>query len=996
MPTSGWRSLAVVFLLLSALAGLSFALAKQESSFKVEITTEDGRPLPPIGNLALVGIEQTLVARVTPPLESVELEWSISPQSIRTYEHSVQDPGKHKPIPLSAVDRKGPKFSYFWTTPRDGAEVSVRARKGAEMVSARAVFDCRLPKDANRLLYSFADDDPRRSPNGLTQSFAITRDHRRWHLGMKMSTGEQPVYAVLADAGNKLVWGDLGYRDDPARLFDLDYNGSALLGWHGNALDAHRAWRRTFHVPCLDTTMPPGALPIPGYLLRVPEAKSADQSRLYGYVRVGEFQNLDQLGRDAVHPWHNRSHTGISKTNRETLMDNHGKSPPAKDDLFWRWHSVVEEVRRALGPDQALVTEVYPGSGASVADASAIYIAFDRKVSFNAPPANKLQLHPGLLTVNGKPATAIDDVGGDQHRFVMFRLSGFPVPADGSVKFELADTPGIKGGTWTFNLTKSPAASDVPQSFRKQAEQAFTAAQERQRTEDIGRLLARLAAPDADDLWIGHLFRMHKVPASMGVPILIGLLEHPSDQVKGRAIQTLQYLYADSAALAVPKLSRLLHDPQREWWVRERAALALGQFSSQPQDAVRDLVASLENKAASESVNLGSVEALGRLGPKAASALPPLRKYLASNHPLTQRVAYFAIAQIVNAPAPAIADLKKLEFVDWNGDDGGFAVHRALQQLGDKGAVAVPALVETYRRNPPAYVRGAVIETLGKVGGGVPAARILIAALPARWGGPGDMLDERFLSDRAIDTLAQMPTSDPQVVPLFAEALSHADPVVRFQAAKTLRRYGPSAEPAAAALIEAIKKSDGKTDPYEVGAYLSALRAIGPGAKSVSNTLVELLNERSKLYEGQDPFWAHFIRMYILVTLADIEVPAAAKPYILDLLNNSDKTTAHGYAAAARALRPEMTEGIAGLQRALKPEFPDFPMCFDDFAMALGNEDASCRLEALRALARMGPRAKAALPSILEIADQQPDRASPVPPWNKEARQALQAIRGAE
>ena len=412
--------------------------------------------------------------------------------------------------------------------------MSVRASKGAESASAKVLFDVRLPKDANRLIYSYADNDPRRSPDGLSATYAITLNHRRWHLGMKMSTGDMPVYAVLEDAGQKSVWGDVGYRDDPVRLFDLDYNGSALLGWHGEALDAHRAWRRTFHVPGLDAATPPGSLPVPAYLQRVPEAKSAEQSRLYGYVRMGEFQNLDQLGRDAVHPWHNRSHTGIAKTNNETLMDNHGKSPPAKDDLFWRWHSVIEEVRRALGPDKATVTEIYPGDGVTVAGTSAIYLAFDRKVSFDAPAANKVQLLPGLLTVNGKPATAIADVGGDQTRYVMFRLTGFPAPAEGPVKVELAGTPGIQGGSWTFTLKNGPAATEVPKAFRERAQQAFETAQAQQRKADIARLLALLKPDDADDLWIGYLFRAYPLPASEGVPILIELLDHPSDQVKGR------------------------------------------------------------------------------------------------------------------------------------------------------------------------------------------------------------------------------------------------------------------------------------------------------------------------------------------------------------------------------------------------------------------------------------------------------------------------------
>ena len=56
-----------------------------------------------------------------------------------------------------------------------------------------------------------------------------------------------------------------------------------------------------------------------------------------------------------------------------------------------------------------------------------------------------------------------------------------------------------------------------------------------------------------------------------------------------------------------------------------------------------------------------------------------------------------------------------------------------------------------------------------------------------------------------------------------------------------------------------------------------------------------------------------------------------------------DARGAHEYAAAARAHRPEWTEGLAGLQRALKPDFPDFPMCFADFGMALGNLAGSVR-----------------------------------------------------
>jgi HEAT repeat protein len=405
-------------------------------------------------------------------------------------------------------------------------------------------------------------------------------------------------------------------------------------------------------------------------------------------------------------------------------------------------------------------------------------------------------------------------------------------------------------------------------------------------------------------------------------------------------------------------------------------------------------MASLQKKAADEPVNLGSMEALGRFGREAAAALPLLRKYLSSTDPQAQQVAYRAVGQIVDAPVPSMEDLRKQEVVDWEVADGGYAVHRALRGLGQRGAFAVPALVETFRRKPPVYVQGAVIETLGKVGGSAPAVKLLLAALPAQWGAPGDPPQEKFLSDLAAEALAQLPSSDPDAVPLLADALGHSDPVVRNQAAIALRKFGAAARPAVGALVEAIVKADGKTDPYEVGAYLSALRAIGPDAGDASATLVKLLAERARLYQGLARFWAHYLRAYILVTLADVGTPAEAKPYILDLLNNSDKTTAHGYAAAARALRPEMTEAIPGLLRALQPDFTDFPMSFDGFAIALGAEDVSCRLEALRALARMGPRARVALPSITRVAGEKPDPASPLPAWDEEARKALQAIRG--
>ena len=104
-------------ILLLALTGFGVALGQEKSSFQVEITTESGRALPPAGSFAFAGIEQTLVAKLTPAIEGVRLEWSIDSQAIRTYEHDIQDASQHQPVPLSAKDLQGREVKFFFTPP---------------------------------------------------------------------------------------------------------------------------------------------------------------------------------------------------------------------------------------------------------------------------------------------------------------------------------------------------------------------------------------------------------------------------------------------------------------------------------------------------------------------------------------------------------------------------------------------------------------------------------------------------------------------------------------------------------------------------------------------------------------------------------------------------------------------------------------------------------------------------------------------------------------
>lgn len=989
----------VLVALSAVLVSTGFGDARKKAPFTVVIATTTGHPLATADNFSFVGIEQTLAAKVTPADEGAEYEWTVSAPVLRTYEHDSQKPEKHKPIPLTAKDRSGSHFSFFWTKPQDGAEVRVRVKKGADEVVATATFVIRVPRDANRDIYSFADNDPRRNPNGLNASYCISKDHRNWHLGINMANGEPPVFGTMKDPVERAVWGDIGYENDPARMFGLDYNGSGLLGWHGAFLDAQRAWRHTFHVPLLETA-PPGGLPIPECVKRVPDPKQPVASRLYGYVRMGEYRNLDQLGRDAVHPWHNRGHTHISLVNHEPFMDDHTISPPGKNDLFFRWHTIVEEVRRALGPDQAAVLATFPAEGQTVGDAAAVYVAFDKKVSANAPAANKLQLAPGNVTINGKPATAVVDAGENTHA-VVYRVTGFPVPAEGAVKVEVTGTAGYKGASWGFTLKGGAKSDATTDAFRRDAEKSFLAARAKQVNEDIARLTGLLKAPDVNDLVLGHLFRTYPMTAAEGVPLLVGLLDHPSEYVKGHAVQLLQYTYGVDAKAAVPKIVALLDDKKpHRWWLREWAAKALVVIAPGDATVMAALAAAVQDKSPSEPVNRAAIEGLGKFGPKAAESLPLVKKYLTSPDPETQLAAYRAAGQIASAPKPSPDELKKLTTVDWKGPDGGYAVFHAIQDAGSAAAVTVPALVATYGKETPLPVKATILETLGKVkAGDVATVQLLIDTLPARWSHPGDPPAEKFLSEHAREALFEASPSDPQAVPVLAKALASTGQHVRWQAARHLKKFGPKAAPAVPALVAALKVADVKLSTHQIGAYLDALRAIGPDARSAADTLVEMLSERSPLYKGQEPFLAHYLQAYIIVTLADIGVPDGAKPYILDLLNNSDKFTSHGYAAACRAagaLGPNFPEALPGLQRALKPTFTDFVMSFQRFGMALGPEDSSCRLEALRALAKMGPKAAAALPRVEELSKEKPAPGAVLAPWADEAARTARAIRGKE
>jgi hypothetical protein len=181
-----------------------------------------------------------------------------------------------------------------------------------------------------------------------------------------------------------------------------------------------------------------------------PSQNAGTASSTYSYRRLGEFQSIEELGRGYV-GWHNSGHGILSV--HDSVMGSF-QSPATINDIFWKWHSRVHEVDPIWTTDQAVVIGTIPAQGATVSgNLTQIIISFNKKVSFNAPAANTIQLKFNALTVNSVAATALADNGGSFSQAMVFAFT-IANPASGTVNCVLTGTASYQGATWSF--TKNP------------------------------------------------------------------------------------------------------------------------------------------------------------------------------------------------------------------------------------------------------------------------------------------------------------------------------------------------------------------------------------------------------------------------------------------------------------------------------------------------------------------------------------------------------------
>jgi HEAT repeat protein len=193
------------------------------------------------------------------------------------------------------------------------------------------------------------------------------------------------------------------------------------------------------------------------------------------------------------------------------------------------------------------------------------------------------------------------------------------------------------------------------------------------------------------------------------VPALVGLLKHERPLVRGSAAKALSWFFtpakAKSALPAVPALVEATRDKDAS--VRSDACQALGTIAggAQTPEALKLVVPALSRALKDDvvKVRVSAAEALRRIGPKAAPAVPALIEAIRASRPEPSRTGR--------------ANLR----LNLRDDNMPMAAIQALGAIGPGAKAAIPVLTEIANRRDYPYLRGG--GRIGSVGG--PIGRVL-------------------------------------------------------------------------------------------------------------------------------------------------------------------------------------------------------------------------------------------------------------------------------
>ncbi len=406
-------------------------------------------------------------------------------------------------------------------------------------------------------------------------------------------------------------------------------------------------------------------------------------------------------------------------------------------------------------------------------------------------------------------------------------------------------------------------------------------------------------------------------------------------------------------------------------------------------ETVVPLLRDLQRGLLMHRARVATIVALGKLGPDAAAAIPALEAELINPMAEVAFEAFKALGTIRNEPALERAALHQSSatgLADASDIFRGRSAFRAFQGLRSLPREEALKLLRNALNNDvplPQHVM-ALVE-IAKL---APADPATLGAILPSLGSPHGLV-----MSNAVAALIQAPLEDPRVREALAGALLWHSDQAAVEAAKLLARSAPAAAACVPKLIAALKQGTGTTDFRRIGAYMLLLRVAGGEASAPAvPMLVGFLSETAPIYPGRDPFFAKSVRRYVLITLGDLGAPPEAIPVIIDELTNAlEPATIAAAARAAGAVTSGQERLVPFLRRALARRGLDSGVRLDTIevkTMPPPPLDTSPYIEIIRALTRLGPPAKAALPE-LAVRARDPVRRSPqFPPYQQTAARA--------
>ena len=273
---------------------------------------------------------------------------------------------------------------------------------------------------------------------------------------------------------------------------------------------------------------------------------------------------------------------------------------------------------------------------------------------------------------------------------------------------------------------------------------------------------------------------------------------------------------------------------------------------------------------------------------------------------------------------------------------------RGLGLFGPDAAAAVPDLVEALH-DKDEWVRSAAASALGDIG---PKARV---AVPALINGLNDPLNH--VQTGCVIGLKGAAQDSPEVMPVFRKLLSDPDSNIRSWTAMALGGMTVEQGTAIKYLVETLQNEDG-TNGTVRGSAVASLGRIGPAASSAVPQLLNLLEreeQRADIRHSEINCWK------ILEALE--KMGPAARAAVPMLTNHIKSANPMISALSARALW------------AIEPHNPfSIPCLMEKLAHGGDNAQSSAKYWALRALAKIGPEARAALPLVRNCLGQEADQ----------------------